>query len=314
MHVISPQLTVKCHKRRTTPRGIRRGSATTDAQFAYFTPRYSNLVYKYEWNTEKWEKLPPSPYRNSGLVIINGKLTAVGGGDVLSRTNKLFTLWRGKWIEQHLPMNTARFSPAVASTSDGNHIVVIGGSIGDIFTATVELFHVRHRRWYELTKSPQALSFPSATICGGQLHIIGEYGSGYSCSLQALLSSDQPITSQSTSNILTWTLLPQQPAPNSVTNSTAATLCGQLVKVGGVQFGSNIESIHQLLDGQWVEIGSMSSSRSLCLVVNPSPDKMIIVGGYGQEIHEYFFEYSAGGQEEIIEECVGTQFNKCGTM
>ena len=44
---------------------------------------------------------------------------------------------------------------------------------------------------------------------------------------------------------------------------------------------SQVNSIHQLLDGQWVKIGSISSGRSNCLVVTPSPDKMMIVGGYG---------------------------------
>ena len=276
-YVISPQLTVQCHKKKTAPRGMTRGSATTDNQFAYFTPHGSNLVYSYQWSTEKWEEFPPSPYHNSGLVIIDGKLTALGGYG--SRyTTKLFTLRQGRWVEHYPPMNTARFSPAVVSTSDGNYIVVIGGSVGfDRWTATVELFHVRSRRWYELTNLPWVLPFHSATICDNQIHVIGRDDTGYSCSLQALLSSDKPITSQSISNILTWKRLPQLP----VKGSTAATLCGQLVTVGGRGGWSGVNSIHQLLDGQWVKIGSMSSGRSNCLVVTPSPDKMMIVGGHG---------------------------------
>ena len=63
--------------------------------------------------------------------------------------------------------------------------------------------------------------------------------------------------------------------------STAATFCGQLVTVGGERGGSQVNSIHQLIDGQWVVIGSMSSERERCLVITPSPDKMVIVGGYG---------------------------------
>ena len=35
------------------------------------------------------------------------------------------------------------------------------------------------------------------------------------------------------------------------------------------------------MDGQWVKIGYMSSNRMMCLVVSPSPDRMMIVGGYG---------------------------------
>ena len=275
-HVISPQLTVQCHKKKRAPRGMKRGSATTDDQFAYFTPRGSNSVYSYQWNSEKWEELPPSPYGNSGLVIIDGELTAVGG---YPRTNKLFTLRQGQWVEHYPPMNTARSSPAVVSTSDGDYIVVIGGNIGGFdWAATVELFHERSRRWYELTNLPQAAVIrPSATICDNQLHVVGRDGTGYLCSLQAL-SSDQPITSQSISNILIWIPLPQLP----VERSTAATLCGQLVTVGGERGGSPINSIHQLMEGRWVRIGSMSSVRSECLVVSPSPDKMMMVCGVEQ--------------------------------
>ena len=177
-------------------------------------------------------------------------------------------------------MNTARSSPAVVSTSDGDYIIVIGGYDGDRRTTTVELFHVSSRRWYELTDLPQPFTFPSATMCGHQLHVIsGDGDNGYSCSLQALPSSDQPITSQSIRHLISWTSLPRLP----VTLSTAATLCGQLVIIGGSPRMSPVNSIHQLLDGQWVEIGSMSCVRWWCLVVSPSPDKMMIVGGVGAE-------------------------------
>ena len=204
----------------------------------------------------------------------------MGGWDGFHHTNKLFTLRQGQWVEHYPPMNTGRFSPAVVSTSDGNYIIVIGGYV-DVgrWTARVELFHVRSKGWYELTNLPQDLSFPSATICGNEVHVIGYHGDGYSCSLQALLSSDQPITSQSISRIFSWIPLPRQP----VMRSTAATLCGQLVIVGGEQGGSQVNPIHQLLDGQWVKIGSMSSGRRRCLVVSPSPDKMMIVGGWGDD-------------------------------
>ena len=68
-----------------------------------------------------------------------------------------------------------------------------------------------------------------------------------------------------------------------MTWSTAATLCGQLVIIGGERDKSIVNSIHQLVDGQWVNIGSMSSCRSLCLVASPSPDKMVVVGGWGED-------------------------------
>ena len=256
------------------------GSSTTDGQYAYFTPwGGSATVHRYEWNTAKWDQLPPSPYINSGLVIIDGELTAVGGYDGSRNINELVTSRGGRWVKCYPPMNTVRSSPAVVSTSDGNYIFAIGGC-GDRNATTIELFHTRTRKWYGLVYLPPPLPFPSATICGNQLYVIG-YNDGYSYSLEHLPSSDQPITSQSISCNVEWTQLPQLP----VTNTTAATLSGQLVLIGGQQANSihclinDAKSIHQLLDGKWEKIGSMSSGREKCLVVNSSPDKMMIVGG-----------------------------------
>ena len=289
--MISPQLTVKCHHKKTAPCGMYRGSATTDGQFAYFTPYNSTSVYRYEWRGEKWEELPSRPYVDSGLVIIDGKLTTVGGYFLSDRPDKLLTLRQKKWVEEYPPMNIVRDSPAVVSTSDGEYLIVIGGWGGSGWTARVELFQVKSRRWYKLTDLPQPLPHPSATICGDQLNVIGRDANGYSCSLQALPSSDQPITSPLT---LSWKPLPPLP----VTDSTAATLRGQLVVIGGRRRDVlPVNSIHQVVDGQWVEIGSMATGRFWCLVVSPSPDKIIIVGGYG----------SSYVPVDIVEECIVTQ-------
>ena len=220
-------------------------------------------------------ELPSCPCRNSGLAIIDSELTTVGGEDGPGRTNGLFTLRQGKWVEVYPPMNTAHSDPAVVSTSDGDYLIAIGGhDRNSAATATVELFQVKSRRWYKLTDLPQPLPLPSATICGDQLHVIGSDRNGYSCSLQSLPSNDKPITSPLT---LSWKPLPPLP----VCDSTAATLCGQLVLIGGGPYWSPANSIHQLVEGQWVEIGSMTSGRYWCLAVSPSPDRILIVGGVG---------------------------------
>lgn len=250
----------------------------TDHQFAYVMPNSSPSVYRYEWSTEEWERLPPSPYFNCGLAVIDGELTTLGGWDGSHYTNKLFTLREGQWVEHYPPMGTACSSTAAVSVSD-NDISVIGGWNGDFWTATVELFQMESKRWYEVTNLPMGLYRPSATISGNQLHVIGGNGTGFSCSLQALPSSSQPSTSESTDHDITWSCLPQQP----VKWSTAATLYSQLVIVGGEQGVSSVNSIHQLVDGQWVKIGSMSTGRKKAMVVCPSPDKMMIVGGCGGE-------------------------------
>ena len=269
---------MQCQQKKRAPCFMWRGSATTDGRFTYFTPEDSTLLYRYEYSTEKWSDLPPCPYRDSGLAIIDSELTTVGGWDGRYRTtNKLFTLRQRKWVEKYPPMNTACHSPAVVSTSDGDYLIVIGRWYdGGRWTATVELFQVKNRRWHKLTDLSQPLPHPSATICGDQLNVIGSHDNGYSCSLQALPSSDRPITSPLT---LSWKPLPRLP----VTWSTAATLCGQLVIIGGKQDLSPVNSIHQLVDGEWVKIGSMATDRWYCLVASPSPDRIIIVGGYGAD-------------------------------
>ena len=277
---------------------MERGSATTDHQFAYFTPFDSKPVYRktpyygsdlvYR-NTEQWNELPSCPYRNCALVIIDGTLTTVGGGGYGSGyTNRLFTLRQRQWVEEYPPMNTACFSPAVVSTPGGDYIIVIGGRGGGGWTGTVELFQVKTRRWYKLTNIPQPLDFPSATICDDQLHVIGWDDKGYTCSIP---SSDEPITSQSIPHLISWTPLPRLP----VIRSTAATLYEQLVIIGGMQGWSTVNSIHQLVDGKWVAIGSISSCRSNCLVVSPSPDRMMIVGGLRTVL---------GDSVETVQECI----------
>ena len=169
-------------------------------------------------------------------------------------------------------MNTARERPAGFSTSDGDYFIVIGKSDSNRWTAAVELFQVKNRRWHKLTHLPKPLPIPSATICGDQLNVIGRDGNGYSCSLQGLPSSDRPITSPLT---LSWKPLPRLP----VTYSTAATLCVQLVIIGGRQDRSPVNSIYQLVNGVWVRIGSMAFRRYQYLVASPSPDRIIIVSG-----------------------------------
>ena len=142
------------------------------------------------------------------------------------------------------------------------------------------------RSWHELTNLPEALPRPSAAIYNDQLSVIGVDGDVYSCSLQALPSSDRPITSPLT---LSWTPLPHP----SVAHSTIASLCGQLVVIGGWQYGSTVNFIQQFVDEEWVKIGSMASCRDYCLVVSTLPGRIIIVGsGHGalKTVEECAFE------------------------
>lgn len=258
-----------------------RGSVTTDGHYIYVSSAGSNSVYSFELNEDRWEKLPPCPFCNSGLIIIDGALTAVGGEDVSSFTNKLHTLRGIQWTKSYRPMKTARASPAVVSTSDGNYIAVIGGHCGSGRMASVELLRVKGRRWYKLADLPQPLLSPSASISGNLVYVIGNDSKGYWCSLEALPTGEKPIASQSIPHLITWTPLPPLP----VIESTITSLSRQIMLIGGVCNKTPVSSIHQLMDGEWVDIGSTSSSRRSCLVANPRPREMIVaVGGVGTPV------------------------------
>ena len=247
-----------------------RGSATSDGKCAYFAPYESRQVYKLEWSTEKWEELPPCYYHDSGLVVMNGELISVGGAAGNRFSLYVFTLgYPQLWINtSYPPMNTPRSSPAVLAVPGGDSALVIGGCVStDRWTRTVEMYQVESREWSLVADLPQSLTAPSATLCAGDVvHVIGYEGIGFSCPLGALLTGGQAGV---------WKPLPALP----VTHSTAATLCGQLVLVGGRAAGSTVKSIYQLLEGRWVEIGSMASQRERCLAVSVSPDKLLIVSG-----------------------------------
>ena len=254
-----------------------RGSAVTDKNFAYFR-LVTNELYRYTMSTNEWLSLPPCPHSYSALVIIDNELTAVGGSSGGNRTNKLFTLRQGRWVEEYPPMGKGRRSAACVGISNVHHmnVIVIGGLGEGGGTTTVELLNTHNRRWSTLNSLPKPLPQPSAVVCGDLLYVIGG-NCVYSYLLSALPDSTRPDKSLQSP---IWKPLPDLP----LHNSTPAILAGQLVCVGGRRGGGlgspRDDSIHQLVDGQWVKVGSLSSTTNLCLVVTPSPDKMLVVGGY----------------------------------
>ena len=286
-----PQLTLQCHRKmHSAPCEMSRGSATTDGRFAFITQNDSSKVYAYEMSTEKWEQLPSTPYANPGLIVCGSVLVAAGG----QITNKVFAMnpSRPQWIQKHPPMNIARYSPAVVSTSDDN-IIVIGGYIHPRMpTPVVELYKSSTRQWFQLKNLPEPLGELSATITSqNTLHVIGAKSS-YSCALRTLQAASYPSPYSQT-----WKPLPPLP----VTHSTAASLCGELLIIGGRQNSSPVDSIYQLVEREWVKIGVMFTGRLQPLVVCPIPHKMVIVGGW---------EVATGRlikQTKTTEECIVIQ-------
>lgn len=256
-----------------------RGSATCDRYYAYFAALGSNTVHRYSLGDNKWLRMPSCPYRNFGLVVIHNALITIGGREQhLVYSNKLLTLRHRHWVEEYPPMMYARDIPSISTFESQGHrtlIIVVGGSVGDSkWTTSVEILDTRDSIWFSLASLPKPLTFPSATLCHNSdtmvLSVVGCYREGYRCSLHV------DALNESLGNTIIWSSLPTLPA----SGSTAATLRDQLVVVGGWNSDAAVSYIHQLINDQWVRIGTVTNGRE-CLIVSPSSDQLVMVGGEG---------------------------------
>ena len=176
-------------------------------------------------------------------------------------------------------MSTNRVEPAVVTTDNNNHVIVAGSQteFGGTDLATVEVLNCSSLQWTSVCDLPEPLSFIAATICNDRIYCFDWDYSAYTCTVDSLLSSSQSLTadthtdSQTTSPQM-WRALPDVPTGWS----TPASLCGQLVAVGG----RGVSTIHQynMTSGSWEAIGSMPTDS---LVVVLPGDKMLVVGGGG---------------------------------
>ena len=259
-----------------------RGAAVVSGNVAYFNYAIAN-VHAYHVDEDKWTSLPDCTQKYFGLAVINSLLTAVGGQKRPSDepTKTLTSLRKGKWVELLPPMSTNRVRPAVVTTDNNNYIIVAGGRsefYGGTTLATVEVLNCSSLQWTSVCDLPRPLPFIAATICNDRIYCFDLANAAYTCTVDSLLSSSQSLTadthtdSQTTSPHI-WRALPDVPAGWS----TPASLCGQLVAVGGM----GVSTIHQynMTSGSWEAIGSMPTARRSSLVVVLPGDKMLVVGG-----------------------------------
>ena len=264
-----------------------RGAAVVSGNVAYFNYAGTD-VHAYHVDEDKWTRLPDCNQKYFGFAVINSLLTAVGGRKSHSEsTNTLTSLREGKWVELLPPMSTNRVRPAVVTTDNNNYVIVAGGETTRVMTwlTTVEVLNCSSLQWTSVCDMPKSLYFIAATICNDRIYCLDMHNAAYTCTVDSLLSSSQSLTADThtdsqTTSLQIWGALPDVPARMS----TPASLCGQLVAVGGVE----VSTIHQynMTSGSWEAIGSMPTARFASLVVVLPGDKMLVVGGYGSDTVE----------------------------
>ena len=190
---------IKWQKESKALERMRRGSAASDSNMAYFNGWDSTKVYGYDSDTQKWYHLPDNRHTWSTLVVVQHILTMVGGYLSGKVTNSLLSLMGEgramKWLPHFPGMPTARsYTAAVCS---GHSLIVAGGeSEGRISLATVEVLDIDTQQWLIACSLPNPCSEAAISICRERLYLMGGFNktgnatrSVLTCSVPELLQS-----------------------------------------------------------------------------------------------------------------------------
>ena len=269
-------------------------SSVVDGNTAYFNPFDSNDVYSYHSEEQRWSSLPPCPHKYSSLAVVNGLLTAIGGGGwgTLAK-NQLFSLTdERKWVEHFPPMPTKRCD--TAAVCSGTSLVVAGGegwNYSDL--DKVEVMDTETLQWSTASRLPFPLRYASATICQDRIYLLGydtdnEPRSVLACSMADLRQSCRSPGVGAWLKSLILKTVWKQVADLPVQYSTCATLCGQLLAVGGKYKDDYTTAIHQYnaATNSWEVISHTPTARRDTLVAVLPGNKLMVVGGYSTSYNE----------------------------
>ena len=273
------------------PDKIRGPSSVVDGDMVYFNPENSSDVYSYSSAEVAWYCLPQCPHFHSTLAVVHGLLTAIGGGILSTHvTNQLFSLTgERKWVERFPPMPTKRYG--TAAVSSGKSLVVAGGGdTKDRPLDTVEVMNTGTLQWFTASRLPFTLRYASATISQDRIYLLGydvdgsnEPRSVLACSMADLRQSCQPQSLGAWFKMLTLRAIWRQVANLPVRSSKCATLCGQLLAVGGCDknFENRTSAIHQYnpATNSWEVISHMPTARYCTLLAVLPGNKLMVVGG-----------------------------------
>ena len=250
------------------------GTAPDDGTYDY--------VYVYDINCNQWDRLPPPGQYMSRLVVINSKLTVIGGRDMITgkRTNKVTTYNNNSWNNFYPNMIKARFKPGALTHLD--YVIVAGGRIADeTFSDDIELLDYKQSSHWVIArmKLPEPMWRPSLTISDNLLYIVGysaasgRTSAAYKLSIDIITSPADQLTSNH------WTKLP--PAPHYYTTIIPNT--SPPVIIGGKDIQDVTTADIRVLDvpnNSWKKIVSLTSPRSSTAVVPINLDSILVIGGF----------------------------------
>jgi len=272
------------------PEAMHRGSVAVAGTTVYFNSDGSGRVHQYHAESQRWSLLPNLPHMGSALVMVDSKLTSVGGKQRSGKvTNSLLSLIRedrdSKWIQHFPPMGQKRWH-AMAICSDFS-LIVAGGSDGPNRLAAVEVMNVNTLQWFTASSLPHPFSDANASICGERLYMLsgfkhtGPTRSVFTCSISELIHSCQMLSQVgeplSPGKNTVWRRITDSPYGSS----SCATICGQLILVGGNDAGKDTSAVvtYDEKTDTWLTMEAMGTPRYKALVASLQDKAMMVVGG-----------------------------------
>ena len=287
---------MKWQKESKAPEKMRRGSAASDSNVAYFNSYRSSRVYSYDSDTRKWHRLPDAPHTHFSVAVVQHIITMVGGQLKSDEaTDSLLSLMEEgrdkKWLSHFPAMPTKRYFTAVVCS--GHSLIVAGGRDDrNTLAATVEVLDTSTQQWSIASSLTHPFTEATISICGERLYMLGGNDptsycthSVLSCSVSELLQScqPQPLAGKLPTAPANQSTIWQRVADAPHYWSSCVTLCGQLVAVGGKDAGEHTEAIsfYNERTDSWVGI-DMPTARyharrhALVAILN---GKMMVIGG-----------------------------------
>ena len=240
-------------------------------------------VYRFDVEYNQWDKITPSKYHHCVPVVLEGKLSLIGGRKPSSKVviSKVNTYNEGsnQWVTVYPDMNQPRYRPAVV-TSD-IHVIVLGGKIKERskLTDTVEIMNVRDKQWMTLaTTLPDKMYDMSTTIANDKVWIIGYDTGAY---------RSNKVFTVPVNNLINMTGIKhswEQLHNDTMCFKSAVVSYFDLPMIfGGDDRQNKTVSdvvVYDLKTELWIEWAALSSPRAYCAVVKlPGKRGVLVIGG-----------------------------------
>ena len=279
-------LKLRWRERKRTPcKMYRYCDAVIDGNTVYIRNEGTVNIYAYDVTSDSWSQLPNDIHRCGSLAVINGWLTAVGGGFFTTYSNELFSLTGEgngrKWTKKFPPMITKRCCATALCTE--TTLIVAGGEGEGGVLSTIEVMNTETHQWSAAADLPQPMRYASAALCGDQLYILCGLSRDiactrfvYTCSVSALLQSCAWSPLEDKPNV--WSRVADLP----VIHSTCESFHGRLLAVGGKMASLNATKavyMYNSTANSWEIISHMTTGHWNCFTAVLPDNQLMVVGG-----------------------------------